>query len=101
MIMNINDTEILEKDSVVSLGEEALAAVSGGKTRYIEGYDGKSNIRTGPGREYKSIGVLHRGEDVRYLGDTSVDERGVVWYKVRYNDRDAWVSSMYTKKVSY
>ena len=87
--------------SVVSLSEESLEAVSGGKHRYIQGYDGKSNIRLGPGRDYKSIGVLHRGEDVRYLGNTAIDERGVVWYMIRYNDREAWVSSMYTKKVSY
>ena len=90
-----------EMESVVTLNEETLEGVAGGKHRYIEGYDGKSNIRTGPGREYRSIGVLHRGEDVRYLGNTAIDERGVVWYNVRYDGRDAWVSSMYTRKISY
>jgi uncharacterized protein YraI len=58
-------------------------------------------VRTGPGLDYKSIGILHRGEDAPYLGKTSTDDRGVVWYKIRWNGRDAWVSSMYTCKVKY
>ena len=37
----------------------------------------------------------------RYLGKTATDERGVVWYKIRWDGRDAWVSSMYTRKISY
>ena len=98
-MMNENMNELNEK--IVALTEEELAGVTGGKHSYIEGDDGKSYIRTGPGLDYKSIDVLHRGEDARYLHETSVDERGVVWYKVRWNGRDAWVSSMYTKKVRY
>lgn len=93
--------EMNENINVVELNDEELEAVSGGKSRYIEGHSGKSNVRTGPGREYKSIGVLHRSEEAKYLGKTATDERGVVWYKIRWNGRDAWVSSMYTKKVSY
>jgi hypothetical protein len=98
-MMNENMNELNEK--IVALTEEELAGVTGGKHSYIEGDDGKSNVRTGPGLDYKSIGVLYRGEDARYLHETSVDERGVVWYKIRWNGRDAWVSSMYTKKVRY
>ena len=90
-----------ENINAVELNEEELSAVSGGMHTYISGDDGKSNVRTGPGRDYKSIGVLHRGEDARFLGDTASDERGVVWYKIRWNGRDAWVSSMYTRKVRY
>ena len=90
-----------ENINAVELNEEELSAVAGGKHSYIEGDDGKSHVRTGPGRDYKSIGVLHRGEDARFLGDTASDERGVIWYKIRWNGRDAWVSSMYTRKVRY
>ena len=87
--------------NAVELNDTELEGVVGGKHTYISGDDGKSNVRTGPGRDYKSIGVLHRGEDARFLGDTASDERGVVWYKIRWNGRDAWVSSMYTRKVRY
>ena len=92
-IENINE-------NMVELNDDEMEEVSGGK-KYITGYSGKSNVRTGPSRDYRSIGVLHRDEDARYLGKTATDERGVVWYKIRWNGRDAWVSSMYTKKVSY
>ena len=92
--------ENILNESIIELNDEELEQVSGG-SRYITGYSGKSNVRTGPGREYRSIGVLHRDEDARYLGKTSTDERGVVWYKIRWDGRDAWVSSKYTRKVSY
>ena len=96
---NENTNELNEK--IVALSDAELESVTGGKHSYIEGDDGKSHVRTGPGLDYKSIGVLHRGEDAAYLGETSIDERGVIWYKIRWDGRSAWVSSMYTKKVRY
>ena len=99
-MMNENLNENLNENSIVELNDEELEEVSGG-TRYITGYSGKSHVRTGPGKQYHVIGVLHRDEDAKYLGKTAVDGRGVVWYKIRWDGRDAWVSSMYTRKVSY
>ena len=93
--------EDIENVNVVELDDEDLEAVSGGKSRYIMGDNGKSNVRTGPGLDYKAIGVLHKGEEAKYLGKTATDDRGVVWYKIRWNGRDAWVSSRYTCRVSY
>ena len=94
--------DIIEtNENIVALTDEELEQVSGGKKSYIEGDDGKSHVRTGPGLGYKAIGILHRGEDARYLGKTSTDDRGVVWYKIRWNGSEAWVSSMYTRKVKY
>ena len=87
--------------NIVELNDEEMEEVSGGKSRYIEGDSGKSHVRTGPGLHYKAIGVLHKGEDAKYLGKTAVDDRGVTWYKIRWNGRDAWVSSRYTRKVSH
>ena len=97
----MNYFDDIENLNVVELNDEELESVSGGRSRYIEGDNGKSNVRLGPGKQYKSIGVLHKGEDAKYLGKTATDDRGVVWYKIRYNGRDAWVSSRYTCKVSY
>lgn len=86
----------------IELNEEELSEVTGGKTHtYIEGDDGKSNVRTGPGKGYKSLGVLHIGEEARFLGETEYDERGVLWYMIKWNGREAWVSSRYTCKVRY
>jgi hypothetical protein len=45
---------------------------------------------------------MERGlDDARYLGETSIDDRGVLWYKIKWNGREAWVSSKYTCKVKY
>ena len=89
-----------EELNFVELNDDELEEVSGGKTT-IGGDSGKSNIRTGPGLQYKSIGVLHRGEEAKYLGKTATDDRGVVWYKIEWKGRAAWVSSRYTVKVRY
>ena len=86
----------------IELNEEELSEVTGGKSHtYIEGDDGKSNVRSGPGLQYKSLGVLHVGEDARFLGKTSTDDRGIPWYKIKWNGGEGWVSSRYTCKVKY
>ena len=63
---------------------------------YVVGTSGDSNVRSGPGLGYSSIGGLSEGESAPYLGETSVDERGVAWYNISSNGRSAWVSSRYT-----
>lgn len=93
-------SDILENKGL-ELNDQELEEVSGGKHSYITGDNGKSNVRTGPGLNYRSLGTLHREESVRYLHDTAYDDRGVLWYKVKWNDRDAWVSSRYTRKERF
>ena len=88
-------------NNIIELNDEQLEAVSGGKGYMIGGESGKSNVRTGPGLDFKSIGTLHKGEEARYLGKSTTDERGVVWYKIDWKGRGAWVSSMYTKKIKH
>jgi len=97
MFENLNN----EMLNTIELTDEELSNVAGGKNYKIGGDSGKSHVRTGPGLEYKSIGILHRGEEAKYLNKTSTDDRGVVWYKIEWNGRSAWVSSMYTVKVRY
>lgn len=63
---------------------------------YVEATNGDSNLRTGPGLGYDDIGTVKDGECARYLNMTSVDERGVRWYKVFYNGEEGWLSSRYT-----
>ena len=94
--------EYNENMDFVELDDAELEDIAGGKKKYkIGGDDGNSNVRTGPGLKYRSIGVLHKGEETKYLGKSSTDERGVVWYKIDWNGRAAWVSSRYTVKVRY
>ena len=58
-------------------------------------------LRKGPGLGYSKITSVQSGTKLEYMGKTSTDDRGVVWYKIRWNGRDAWVSSRYTCKVSH
>ena len=84
------------ENKMVELNDEALEEVSGGKSSgstRIVGDSGKSNVRTGPGLDYRSIGVLHVDESAKYLGSYAMDDRGVRWYKISWNGRSAWVFS--------
>lgn len=67
------------------LGAAALADV---KTT------GNVYLRKGPGLGYSTITAVPPGTVLEYLGETSVDERGVAWYKVEHNGA-CWVSSRY------
>lgn len=62
---------------------------------------GKVNIRKTASLSGKSLGVLHKGESLKYLKKVSLDSRGLVFFKVRYNGKNAWVSSIYTKLGKY
>lgn len=54
-------------------------------------------MRTGPGLKYDQVTSLSEGKKLTYLGETSVDERGVAWYKVSSGKYTGWVSSKYTE----
>ena len=59
---------------------------------------GSVNVRSGPGLDYKSLGSVKKGTTFEYQGEKKKDDRGVVWYRVKYNgSTKAWVSSKYSK----
>ena len=59
-------------------------------------FTGNSNVRSGPSINASSIGTVNSGTCLEYMYETSTDSRGVMWYKVLYNGRAAWVSSKYS-----
>ena len=63
---------------------------------YIGALYGDTNVRTGPGLGYQSIGTLMQGEALDFAGNIRYDDRGVAWYQVWWNYGAAWVSSRYT-----
>ena len=63
---------------------------------YLYATDGKSYIRSAPNLNGKIITTLQRGDAAEFLGASSVDERGVTWYRVSFNGKTGWVSSRYT-----
>ena len=68
------------------------AALAAGKIKTT----GDVNIRKGPGLDYAVSSNVGSGKVFEY-DKTSVDERGVTWYKITWKGKDAWVSSKYTK----
>ena len=65
-------------------------------TSTVEAVGGNCNIRTQPNLSASSIGVMYEGETGTYLNQSSVDERGVTWYKVKFDGKTGWVSSRYS-----
>lgn len=64
---------------------------------YVKISGGDCRMRSGPGLGYSTLNTLGRGETAQYLNSYSVDERGVTWYYVSYDDEDGWVSSRYAE----
>lgn len=82
----------LEQSSVSSnLG----TSTSSNQTIVISG--GKCNIRSGPSLNYEILSSLNEGREVRYLGKSSTDSRGVIWYNIEFQGIQGWVSSKYAR----
>ena len=66
-------------------------------TRYVTATNGDVNIRKTPSLLGADLGTLKEGNSAVYLGQSSTDDRGVVWYYVNYNGTVGWVSSRYSR----
>lgn len=53
--------------------------------------DSMLNVRSGPGSQYEKLGVLYNGDQVTILGEESG------WYKILFNDKEAYVSMRYVR----
>lgn len=56
-------------------------------------------VRSGPGSSYSKIGSLAKGKTFSITGK-STDKSGVVWYRLTYNGKTGYVSSVYVKTTS-
>ena len=84
----------------ISLLATALAGVAAAEGAYVEA-TGSVNVRRGAGLGYSSLGTVEKGTRLTYLNSSSVDERGVIWYLVRYTaSTQGWVSSVYSRLVN-
>ena len=57
---------------------------------------GELTIRKSPDKTSGVVGYMAKGKKGDYLGESKADNRGVVWYKIRYNGMTGWVSSRYS-----
>ena len=51
------------------------------------------HVRSAPGDNYMSLGVVQPGYRLPYQGETKPDSNGVDWYLVEYDGQNGWVSS--------
>jgi uncharacterized protein YgiM (DUF1202 family) len=56
----------------------------------------KTNIRNQPNLNGKVVDDMQKGDTATFTGSTSKDERGVIWYSIRFGGANGWVSSKYT-----
>ena len=87
-------------ENSVELNEQELEEIAGGKkaNQKVKA-TGNLNVRKGPSKDYAILGTVSAGTELEFLGELKKDKRGVVWYKVRYAGKAAWVSSKYSKIV--
>lgn len=64
---------------------------------YVKAVGGDVNLRTSPNLNGSKLVVMKEGQTAAYLNGSSVDDRGVVWYKVSFNGKTGWVSSRYSE----
>lgn len=55
------------------------------------------NMRSGAGTGYDVVCAIPADTTVDYLGESSTDDRGVVWYHIRCDGMTGWSSSKYVE----
>ena len=82
-IMSYIDTEFLQPSKAV---DELVKAT------------GEVRMRSGPGLDYEGVGTISKGRTLPYLGESSVDDRGVAWYLAEHETKgEVWISSRYSQ----
>ena len=74
-----------------------LPDFSATSSAYVKAIGGDLNLRTSPNLNGSKVTVMKEGQTAAYLNGSSVDDRGVVWYKVSFNGKTGWVSSRYSE----
>ena len=61
---------------------------------------GKVNLRVGPGKKNNTAGqVAKKNTNLGALIEAEADNTGTVWYKVRYKNKNVWITSDYAQAV--
>ena len=83
--------------NMVELTDADLDEVSGGKkSLYVK--SNNVNVRSGPGKEYHSIALMGKGDELLYKGEKKKDKEGKTWLKVDCIYMIGWVRSDLVRK---
>lgn len=78
--------------NMVELTDADLDEVSGGKkSLYVKGNN--VNVRSGPGKEYHSIALMGKGDELLYKGEKKKDKEGKTWLYVSNGKLNGWIRS--------
>lgn len=99
--------EFDSKEGWISAGIAQINKVDG-ETGSTEGLIGgvckityvSANARAGAGVEYHKIATVYQNETYEIL-DVAYASTGTIWYKIRRNNRECWVSSGISKVIEY
>ena len=72
--------------------EEPETPEPGTSEKYVEIKD--IHVRSAPGDEFMSLGIVQPGYRLPYQGEKHPDSNGVDWYLVEYDGQNGWVSSL-------
>ena len=86
------------ENNVLELNEEMLEQVSGGKHVTLKIKVDEANVRSGPGKEYHSIALMGKGDELVYKGEKKKDKEGKTWLKVDCIGMIGWVRSDLVRK---
>ena len=70
---------------LIALSGSALAS------GYVQATGGDVYVRNAPNRSGGGLDAMQEGQTATYLDSSAVDERGVVWYKVKFEGSNGWV----------
>lgn len=59
------------------------------------------NLRVGAGLNSEIVTSVSEGTQLIYGNETMADERGTLWYRVLYNQKEVWVSSKYVRSADH
>jgi len=78
-----------------------LPEFSNASSAYVKAVGGDVYLRTSPSLNGGKLTAMKEGQTASYMNGSSLDERGVVWYKVNFNGQTGWVSSRYSELYNY
>ena len=71
--------------------EETEKPEPGTPAKYVE--IKQIHVRSAPGDEFMSLGIVQPGYRLPYQGEKHPDSNGVEWFLVEYDGQNGWVSS--------
>ncbi len=81
--------------SMISYSDDQAPEEPPAAARYVEIVGGDCYVRTAPNTSGKKLGVAHRGDRLKYGGQTS--DNG--WRLVEYKNKNGWVSGRYSRLI--